>query len=131
MAASGKNASFSFAGTVYGAADCIQSWQLNNAIAELVYQCSGFDKAAAGAQTATFTTSLALSASDTGKISALDAGSTGAFIGNPAGDTTGYIEATGSAALVTRSNLLSGARNIITYDLTMRLNDLTLQAAAT
>ena len=129
MAASGKLASFKLGSTTYAAADCIQSWQLNNAVAELVYQCSGFDKAAAGAQTVTFTTSLALSATETVKISALDAGSVGAFEAHPGGDTSGYIEAIATDALVTRSNLLSGARNIITYDLTIRLQDLTLKAA--
>lgn len=129
MAASGKNASFSLGGTVYDSDDCLQAWQLNNAINELIYQCSGYNKAAAGAQDVIFTTSLALAASDTTKVSALDAGSTGAFEAHPAGDTSGYIEAEATDSIVTRSNMLSGARNIITYDITIRLHDLTLQAA--
>ena len=131
MAASGINASFALGGTTYGAADCLQSWQLNHAIQELIYQCSGVNKAAAGAVDVTFSTSLALAASDTTKHAALDAGSTGTFAAHPASDVTGYIEITATDALVTRSNTTSGPRSIITYDITIRLQDITLAVAAT
>jgi len=129
MAASGILASFKLGATTYSAADCLQSWQLAHSIQELIYQCSGVNKAAAGAVDATFSVSLALAASDTTKHAALDAGSTGAFEAHPGGDSSGFIEITATDSLVTRSNTTSGPRSIISYDLTIRLQDITLSAA--
>ena len=126
---SGKNASFTFGATTYDADDCLQSWALNHAINEVVYQCNGYDKGAAGTTSATFSTTLALAASDTTKVSALDAGSTGTFSAHPAGDTAGYQEITASDALVVSSNRSTGPNAIISMDVTIRLQDITLSTA--
>ncbi len=54
----GKNASFSFGGTVYDSDDCVSNWSLNDAINEVVYQCGGFDKGAVGTRSAVTTSTL-------------------------------------------------------------------------
>ena len=131
MADTGKNASFSFGGTVYDEDDCLQSGGLNDSINEVIYQCNGMDKAAAGTRTVTFTCSMALAADDVAKIAALKPGTTGAFEAHPAGDTPGYQEVIATEALVTAFNRSWSANGIITGDVTIRLNDVTLATATT
>ena len=129
MADTGKNAAFTFNSVVYDADDCVQSWTLNDSINEVVYQCGGYDKGAAGTRSATFSTSLALSQTDTTKHQALYPGATGAFEAHPAGDTATYIEITSTSALITSANTSAPVNGIITIDLTIRLNDITLATA--
>jgi len=129
MPITGKNGSFSFAGTLYGASDCLQTWGLDHAINEVVYQCGGLDKGAAGTTSAMFNVSLALDATDTAKVTALTPGATGVFEAHPAGDAAGRIEVESTQALVVQANMQGGPNNILTIDLRLRLNDITLQAA--
>lgn len=126
---SGKLASFSFAGTVYNSDDCLQGWTLNDSINEVIYQCSGLDKAAAGTRSVTFNASLALAASDTTKVSNLSPGSTGVFEAHPAGDTSGYQEIEATSAMVITANRSTAPNSIISLDVTIRLQDITIQAA--
>lgn len=126
----GKDASFSFGGTVYDADDCLQGWSLNDAINEVIYQCDGFDKAAVGTRSAVFSASLVLAAADTTKVSAMEPGTTGAFEAHPAGDTATYIEVVATEAVVNAANKSTSPNGIITMDVTIRLNDITLQAAS-
>lgn len=130
MADTGKNASFKLGSTTYGTSDCLQSWAINDAINEVVYQCQGYDKAAAGSRSVTFAVSLALSVTDTTKVSALAPGTTGAFEAHPGGDTDSYIEIISTSALVTQRNLSAPVNGIITADVQIRLNDVTFQAAS-
>lgn len=129
MADSGKNASFKFGATVYDADDCISGFSLSRAINDVVYQCNGVDKHAAGTKSYSFSVSLALAASDTTKISALAEGATGAFEAHPGGDTATYIEAEATRGLVTQSNIGAEQNGVITMDVTIALDDLTMGAA--
>jgi hypothetical protein len=130
MAVDGKNASFVFAGTTYSSSDCLQSTSLNAAVAEVTYFCSGVEKVVAGTKTITFAASLALSATDTTKVSALDEGSTGSFEYHPAGDSTSYVENTSTRALVTSNVQTAAPNSVVLMDITMRLDDITRATAA-
>lgn len=129
MADTGKNASFSFGGTVYDEEDCVSGWALNHAINEVIYQCGGFDKGAAGTETATFSVSLSLAKDDDAKVSALAPGTIDTFEAHPAGDTAANIEITSTEALVTQANQSAPANDVISLDLQIRLNDITTGAA--
>lgn len=130
MPDTGKLASFSFGGTVYDEDDCVGGWSLNDAINEIIYQCGGQDTAAAGTRSTTFSASLGLEATDHAKITALAPGTSGAFEGHPAGDTATYIEVLATDSLVTVANQSAPANGIISLDVTIRLNDITTQAAS-
>lgn len=129
MAVSGKNASFKFAGQTYDSDDCLQSWDLNRAVNDVVYQCGGYDKHAAGTKTITFSASLALAATDTTKLSYFAPGTTGAFEAHPAGDTPTYIEAIVTKATVISSNISAPINGVVAVDLTFGLDDITVGAA--
>lgn len=131
MPDTGKLGSFSFDGTVYDEDDCLSGWTLNDAINEVVYQCGGYDRAAAGTRTATFSISLGLAQDDTTKLTALYPGATGAFEAHPAGDTATYLEITATDSLITVANKSAPINGIITLDLTIRLQDITLGTATT
>lgn len=131
MADTGKLASFSFNSVVYDEDDCINSWQLNDAINKVIYQCGGTDKGAAGTRVTTFAVSLALAADDVTKVGALVPGSVAAFEAHPAGDTPGYQEVTSTEALLETANRQTSPNGIIAFDLTFHLNDVTLATATT
>jgi len=125
MADSGKNASFSFAGTVYDADDCLQAWDLADAVQDVVYQCDGKDKHAAGTRQISFGVTLALSADDTTKVIALRPGTTGAWEGHPGGDTAGNIEVTATKGTIITAPLSAPVNGIITTDVSIALDDVT------
>ena len=131
MPDTGKLASFKFANEVYDEDDCLSGWSLPDAINEIVYQCGGQDQGAAGTRTTTFSASLGLNANDVAKVTALAPGAKGAFEAHPGGDTPGYIEVIASDALVTVANKSAPSNGIITMDITIRLNDVTIGAATT
>ncbi len=130
MAAPGKLASFTFATIVYDQTDCLQGWNLSDAINEIVYQCNSMDKGVAGTRTATFSASLALDATDTVKVAAFTPGTVGAFEAHPAGDTATYIEILAAEAVIITANQATAPNAILTIDLSIRLNDITIGAAA-
>lgn len=125
MAADGKNAAFIFGATTYDSDDCLQSSSLNASVAEVVYFCSGVEKMVTGTKTITFSASMAMAASDTTKVAALDEGSTGAFTYFPGGNTAGYIKDTSTRATVTANNITATPNAVILMDVTFRLDDLT------
>ncbi|MFW6069653.1 MAG: hypothetical protein ACOC9X_01295 [bacterium] len=129
MADTGKKASFSFDETVYDQDDCLSGWNLADQINEVVYQCGGMDRGAAGTRSAVFSISLALAADDTDKVSALEPGNEGAFEAHPGGDEAGNIEVIATDALVTVANKSAPVNGMITMDVTIRLNDVDLGAA--
>lgn len=129
MADTGKDASFSFAGTVYDETDCLSGFSLNDAINEVVYQCGGVDKGAAGTRTATFNASLALAIDDETKVSAFTPGTADTFEAHPGGDTANNIEIVATEALVVQANISAPVNGIISLDLQLRLNDITIGAA--
>lgn len=130
MADSGKLASFSLAGTVYDADDCLQDSGLDDAIQDVVYQCNSYDKHAVGTRSVMFNVTLALAATDTTKISALAPGSSGAFEYHPGGDTATYIEVTSTKGTVISRNVSSPVNGIISADVSIALDDVTFQAAS-
>lgn len=129
MADSGKNASFSFASTVYDTDDCLQNWDLNPSVEDVTYYCNGRTKHAVGNADAVFSCQLALAADDTGKISALAEGATGAWEGHPGGDTAGNIEFTSTKGTVINVPTSAPQNGVITIDVTIALDDLTRATA--
>ena len=131
MADSGKRASFSFAGTSYTTANCLQGWDFSNAINDIVYQCNGYDKHLPGSGAVSFRTSLALAATATTTVIALAPGTTGAFQANPAGDVTGYIEITSTRGQINSANISAPINGVIMIDVEIVLDDVTLTTAST
>ena len=129
MPSSGNNAAFMFATIVYDADDCLQSWDLNNAINDVVYQCNGYDKHAVGTKTVTFRASLALASTDTTKVAALAPGTTGNFEAHPAGDSSGTIEIEVTRAQVNSANMSAPVNGIIAIDVEFGLDDIDLGAS--
>ena len=129
MATSGKNASFSFGGTVYDADDCLQDWNLDKSVEDITYYCNGRTKHLAGNADAVFTSTLALSADDTGKIGDLAEGSTGAWEGHPGGDTAGNIEYTSTKGTIINAPVSAPQNGVIAIDVTIALDDLTESVA--
>lgn len=130
MAVTGKLASFTLGAVTYDETDCLQGWNLNDAINEVVYQCNSMDKGVAGTRTVTFSGSMALAATDTVKLAALTPGTVAAFEAHPAGDTATYVEVVSTSALVVSANLSTAPNAIFAVDFTIRLNDITIGAAA-
>lgn len=131
MADSGKNAAFTFNGTVYNADDCLQGWDLADSVNDVVYQCNGYDKHASGTRSIMFRTALALAATDTTKVGALAPATTGTFEAHPGGDTKDYIEIRATASRVVRRDLSAPINGIITADVEISLDDITFAAATT
>ena len=130
MGVGGKLAAFTFNSVTFNADDCIQGWNLNDAINEIVYQCNSYDKGAVGTRSVTFAGSLALDATDTAKVAALTPGVTVAdFEAHPAGDTATYVEVTSTSAMCVSANQSTAPNSIYTIDFTIRLNDVTIGAA--
>lgn len=130
MAVSGKDASFDFGGVVYDSDDCVSGFNLSDAINEVIYQCGGMDKGAPGTRTAMFNVSLALAADDVTKVTALEPGTIDTFEAHPGGDSAGNIEVTATEALIVQANKPAPVNGIISLDLQIRLNDITIQAAS-
>ena len=129
MAVSGKLASFTFNGVTFNADDCLQGWNLNDAVNEIVYQCNSYDKGVAGTRSITFAGSLALAAADTAKLAALTPGASAAdFEAHPAGDTATYVQVSSGEALCVSTNQTTAPNAIYTVDFSIRLNDITIAA---
>lgn len=126
MAISGISQSFTFGATTYAAADCIQSASMNRSVNASMYQCGGTQKTALGAKSYVFNATLALSASDTAKVGALQEGDNAtAFEYHPGGDTAGNIEMTSTKAWVVAANYSAPSNGILTLDVTINLDNLT------
>ena len=130
MADSGKLASFKFGATTYTTAHCLQSWDLNSAINDVVYQCGGYDKHLVGSKTLSFRTTLGLAATATTTVIAFAPGTTGAFECHPGGDSAGRIEVTATRAQVNSANMSAPINGIIALDIELALDDVTYTTAA-
>jgi hypothetical protein len=131
MADKGTKAKFVFGTVSYTTADCLQAWDFNQSVQDIVYQCSGYDMHLAGTKNVGFSVSLALAATDSTKITGLAPGThTSIFQANPAGDaTTNYIEITSTDVYVLTQNVTAPINGIITMDVTMALNNVTVAGA--
>ena len=131
MADKGSKAKFVFGATSYTTEDCLQSWDFNQSVQDIVYQCSGYDRHLGGTKNVGFSVSLALAATDSTKISGLAPGThTSIFQANPAGDgTTNYIEITSTDVWVLTQNVTAPINGVIAMDVTMALNNVTITKA--
>ncbi len=126
MVVSGLSQQFIFNSQTYNADDCIQSSSLNRSVNAGMYQCGGSMKTALGAKTYVFNASLALAATDTTKVGALQEGDNGTdFAYWPAGVATGNIKMTSTKAWVASANYSAPVNGVITVDLTINLDALT------
>lgn len=131
MADTGVNATVKINSTTYSTSDCLQSHAINDAINKVVFQCGGYDQAAAGSRVVTFTFSLVLSKTDVTKITALTPGTLiTAFEAHPGGDTDSYIEIVSTSGLIESRNGTWSPNGMITIDVTCHLNNITFQAAS-
>ena len=127
----GKDAAFTFNSQTYGLTDCLQSGGIDHAVNEVVFQCNGMDKGAAGTTSATFNVSLVLDQTDITKINALLPGTNASdFEAHPFGDTATYVEVTSSDATLISAPMSWSANGMVTMDVTIRLNQITIQAAS-
>ena len=130
MPTGGKLAAFNFDGIDYTTAHCLQSWDLANAINNIVYQCNGFDQNAAGTQATVFRVSLALSADDTTRVSAFTPGEqTTQFEAYPAGQTAGNVEVLSTSAQVNTANVSAPINGIIALDVEIALNNVSMASS--
>jgi len=118
-----------FAGTTYNATDCIQVASFSHGAEDLTYRCGGYQKHVAGDETIQLQFSLALSASDVAKVSALAPGSTGTCEYYPAGNTAGNIKHSTTNATVITRDMPDAAGKIVTMDVTIVWDDITTGAA--
>ena len=130
MASGGKLAAFTWNTTAFTTATCIQSWDLASSINDIVYQCNGYDKHAAGTKVISFRTSLALYSSDVAKVQGFAPGTTAAFEAHPGGDTATYIELTSTRGMVVSAPISAPINGIVTMDVEIALDDLTYSCAA-
>lgn len=132
MAGAGRAARFMFNGVNYTTADCLQAWDLNDAIQDIVYQCNGYDKHAVGTRAVSFNVSLALAVAETTKVIGLAPGTNSTqFSAHPAGDHTSYIEITSTKAWITQRNLTAPINGIIAADVIIALDNVTFTTAST
>lgn len=128
MADSGINAAFTFVSTTYDADDCLQTTGINRSHSGPQYQCNGVMKTGIGAKSYVFNYSMAISKTDTTRITNLDETSTGAFTYWPGGNAAGRIKMTSTRAVSMACNIGAEANGIITIDGTLNLDDLTTAA---
>ncbi len=125
MAVSGISQSITFGSTTFAAADCIQSATLNRSVNASNYQCSGVMKTALGAKTYVFNMTLALAASDTVKVAALQEGDNATtFKWFPGGVTSGNMKVTSTKAWVVAANYSAPVNGVLTVDVTINLDNL-------
>lgn len=131
MADTGVNASVKINATTYSSSDCIQSNQISDQINEVVFQCGGYDKAAAGSRAVTFAFSMVLSKTDVTKLNATAPGTIiTTFEAHPGGDTASYIEIVSTDGLIVSRNMSYAPNGLITIDINLRLHNVTFQAAS-
>ena len=129
MATGGKNAAFLFGATsatatTYNADDCLQGWDLASSINDIVYQCNGYDKHAAGTKVISFRTALALNSSDVALTCGFVPGTTGWFAGAPGGWTTGaYLAIKATKATIISAPISAPVNGICSIDLELALDD--------
>lgn len=126
----GINESIKWGSTVYDSDDCLQSGTINDAIAEILIQCGGFNVAGEGPRDVTFAFSMGLPATAIAIINDFEPGATDTFEAHPAGDVPTYIEVVSTSAKVISRNINYAVGAFITMDVNMRLSDVTYQAAS-
>ena len=130
MADAGKLAGFTWNTTAFTSASCIQSWDLASSINDIVYQCNGYDKHAAGTKVVSFRTSLALCSSDVAIVQGFAPGTTAAFEAHPGGDTATYIELTATKGTIMSAPISAPINGIISMDIEIALDDISYSCAA-
>ena len=95
-----------------------------SSINDVIYQCDGYDKHAGGTKTASFRASLAINSTDVALTCGFAPGTTGWFLGAPAGNTTDYIRVIAATAIVTSAPITAPVNGICVIDLDIQLNDI-------
>ena len=132
MADSGNLASFMFGGVTYDADDCLQSWDFSHSVTDVVYSCNGYDRHGVGTENAVLTVTLALAATDTTRVTQLDAGNSSTqFEAHPGGDAApgGKIEIKAIRAQINRCDITAPMNGIIAMDVEIALDDVTIGAS--
>jgi len=126
MADSGLSQSITFGTTTLAGSGCIQSASLNRSVNASNYQCNGVMKTALGAKSYVFNMSIALAATDTATVAALQEGdSATTFKWFPGGVTSGNMKVTSTKAWVVAANYSSPVNGVLTADITVNLDNLT------
>lgn len=126
----GKSATVTINSTTLGVNDCLQATGLNDAVNEVVFQCGGYDQAAAGTRAITANFSAVISATDTTKLTALAPGTAiTTFKYFPFGTTSGYIKWTATSGQINSAPFTTAPNAMGTIDVTVRLNNITLAAS--
>ena len=119
-----------FGGTTYDSDDCIQMAGFTHGADDLTYSCGGYKKHAAGDEAIQISFSLAVSATDVTKITALAPRTTGTCEYYPFGDTTGNIKHSTTNATVINRDMPDAVNGIQTIDVTIVWDDITSGAAS-
>ena len=117
--------SVSFGGTVY---TCIQNLTLTINGSDISYFCGANVLHAAGPQDVMCTFSLALDATDTTEVAALDYNTEAAMIIYPAGATATYIQHSTTNATIVEVSHVSDPGSVILLNVTTRWDNLTSAA---
>ena len=123
------NGKFIFGSTTFDADDCLQSWDLDWSVEDVTYSCNGATKHLAGDVNAVFSCTVALAATDTTKVGALEPGTTGAWTGYPGGSTATYIKYTATKGTVISAPITAPVNGVIAVDVSIALDDCTDGAA--
>ena len=129
MADNGNLASITFGAVTYDETDCLQGITLNLNGQPITFNCNGTLKSIPGIASYTLTANMAISKTDTAKVTALRENTTGTLEYHPAGDTATYIEYTSTNATVASLVNNGGSGNLLSLDITWNLDDLTDGAA--
>jgi hypothetical protein len=125
MAVGGKRASFLWTTVTFTSESCIQGFDFNSSLNDIVYQCNGYDKHASGTRVCSFRTSLALNSTDVFTVGLFTPGTTGAWAGYPAGYTTDYIGFTATRGTVISAPISAAPNGILQIDVEIALDDVT------
>jgi len=130
MPSSGNQAGFEFNSVEYTAADCLSGWQLDKAVADIMYQCGGGDKHHGGTNGGAFKITLTLAKTDTTKIAAMRIGTTGSFLAYLGADIDNLIAAA-SNAMVISAPVSAVINGMVVMDVTIAIDDLVVTAIST
>ena len=119
-----------FSSTTFDSDDCIQVASFTNAKEDITYRCGGDFAHLAGTSTIALSFSIALSNTDTSKLSTLAPGATGTCEYYPFGNTATYIKHSTTKATVVQANESDSAGKVVTLDVSIVWDDVTTAAAS-
>ena len=124
------NPVITFGSTTFDSSSCIQSASITRGADDLTYHCGDYTKHIAGDESIELSFSIALDATDTTTLSALDVGQTGTCEFYPAGNTTGNIEFSTTNGTVTKADIGDTVNSVVMLDVTIAWDDITVGTAS-